>query len=473
MGQYLAAVFTDLEKHSLAWAKTPRDNMVALIAEYRYLAESLASQFGNSHQNFTGDGHLFLFETADAAIQFGLKLIGAWTQANRNLPGLEDMPHMPLRLGCHFGECTQLADSDDWIGRAINMAKRVEDAAEPDTLYVTDIVLELVDVPLYQLQEAGSHALKGDHLPRRTLYQITGLDEAAQAARPAEEIGAEGWFLKGVGLIGTAQENSRDEESFYRHALKLRSDYPEAHNNLAILLRNNGDLTGAAQSYREALRLRPGHPEAHYNYAILLEARGSIGGAIDHFREALKLRPEYVDARHSFANLLKARGELQEAENHYQEVLRLRPGYPEAHSNFAILLELLGRFTEAGEHYEEALRLNPNYKEGHYNYAMLLESKQDAVRAQEHYRQALRVWPEFAEAHNNLAVLLHLQGDLNQAEAHYRKALRLRPDDPETHYNLGLVLRSKGDETADEHFRTASELAPEVAAFKSAIEPPS
>ncbi len=472
MGRYLAAVFSDLEQHSLAWTKTPRDGMVSLIAEYRYLAESLAGQFGNLHQNFTGDGHLFLFETADAAVQFGLKLIDAWTQASQNLPGLEDSPHMPLRLGCHFGECTQLGDSDDWIGRAINMAKRVEDAAEPDTLYVTDIVLELVDVPLYQLQEAGSHSLKGDHLPRRTLYQITGLDEAAQAARPAEKMGAEGWFLKGVGLVGTSRENSRDEETFYRRALDLKPDYPEAHNNLAILLRNNGDLTGAAQSYREALRLRSGHPEAHYNYAILLEARGSIGGAIEHFREALRLRPEYVDARHSFANLLKARGELQEAENHYREVLRLRPGYPEAHSNYAILLELLGRFTEAGQHYEEALRLNPGYKEGHYNYAMLLEAKQDTARAQEHYRQALRVWPEFAEAHNNLAVLLHLQGDLAEAETHYREALRLRPDDPETHYNLGLVLRSKGDETAGEHFRIASELAPEVTAFRSAIEPP-
>ena len=60
------------------------------------------------------------------------------------------------------------------------------------------------------------------------------------------------------------------------------------------------------------------------------------------------------------------------------------------------------------------------------------------------------------------------------AEEHYREALRLRPDDPETHYNYALLLAAKDDaEGAEEHFRIAYELAPEVPAFRSAIEPPS
>ncbi len=473
MGKYLAAVFSDLERHSVAWSRTPRDTMVALIAEYRYLAESLASQYGSLHQNFTGDGHLFLFETADAAVQFGLKLVGTWTQVSRNLPGIGDLPHMPLRLGCHFGECMQLAGTDDWIGRAINMAKRVEDSADPDTFYVTESVLELVDIPLYEFQEAGSHPLKGDHLPQRILYRIADLDEAAQAGKPVEELSAEAWFLKAVALIGTAEENSRDEETYYLKALALEPDYPEAHNNLAILLRGRGDQTGSAKHYREALRLRPDYPEAHYNYAILLESRGSIGGAMEHYREALRLRPGYVDAHNSLANLLKARGELQEAEEHYRAALRLRPGYAEAHNNQAILLELRGNATGARTHYEEAIRLRPDYTEGHYNYALFLESQGKSDGAKKHYREALRARPDFPEAHNNLAALLHVEGDIDGAEEHYREALRLRPDDPETHYNLGLLLRGKGDAKADEHLRIARELAPDLPVFRSTIEPPS
>ena len=46
-----------------------------------------------------------------------------------------------------------------------------------------------------------------------------------------------------------------EEVECYRQALRLRPNYPEAHNNLAIL-------------YAEALRLWPQYPEGHYNYGI-------------------------------------------------------------------------------------------------------------------------------------------------------------------------------------------------------------
>ena len=473
MGRYLAAVFSDFERHSLVWGQTPRDKMVAIIAEYRYLAESLASHYGTRHVNFTGDGHLFLYESADAAVQFSLKLIDAWKNSRESVPALKGVAHMPLRIGCHFGECTQLVGGDAWIGRAINLAKRVEDISEPDTLYITENVLELVDLPLYRFEETGRHELKGDHLPQRILYRLTAVDESALASRPQEELTAEAWFLRAVALAGTERENSQEEADYYREALRLTHEYPEAHNNLAILLKASGDLTEAAKHYREALRLRPDYPEAHYNYAKLLESRGSIPGAAEHYREALRLRPDHVDAHHSYANLLKAGGELAVAKEHYQEALRLRPDAPEIHNNYAILLADGGEPERAQEHYQEALRLRPDYKEAHYNYALLLENRGEPERAREHYSEALRLWPDYAEAHNNLAILLQMQGDLEGAAEHYQEALRLRPDDPEAHYNYALLLKAKGDSTlAEEHFRIAYELAPEVPTFRSAIEPP-
>ena len=51
---------------------------------------------------------------------------------------LKEAPHTPLRIGCHFGECLQLDDGSAWVGRAIILAKRVEDKAEPGCLYRPD-----------------------------------------------------------------------------------------------------------------------------------------------------------------------------------------------------------------------------------------------------------------------------------------------------------------------------------------------
>jgi len=470
MARRFAVLFSDLERHTDAWTRVPRERMVAAIAEYRYLAESLAGQYGCLFREFVGDGHMFLFEDPDAAAQFGLRLIESWRIAGTELRPVRDVPELPLRLGCHFGECARLEGEEAWIGRAIAAAKRVESQAEANTLYVTESLLELIDLPLYSFTEAGVHALKGDFLPQRMLYRLVDFDEEALARRPEDELSAQEWFLRGVSMVSTDREWTEDEAGCYRKALELREDYVEAHVNLAILLNAQRDAAGAMQHYREALRLRPDHPEAHYNYAVLLTARGSVAGAAEHLHEALRLRPEYVDARHAYANLLAARGDDPVAAQHYEEALRLRPDDAAAHIDYAILLERTGDVDEATSHYQESLRIRPD-PAAHYNYALLLETRGETPLAELHYLEAVRLWPDYGEAHNNLAILLQLRGDLDEAERHYLVALEARPEDPEAHYNYALLLRSRGEsEKAQLHFRIAYELAPEVSTFRSALE---
>ena len=473
MERYLAVLFSDLERHSVEWTRIPREQMVGIVAEYRYMAETLAGQYGCFYREWAGDGHMFLFESVDAAAQFGLKLIEGWRIGDELLPALRNHPHMPLRLGCHFGECTQLGDGEAWIGRGNAVAKRVEGEAEPDSFFVTESVLDLLDLPLYEFEERGTTTLKGDVLTTRTLYRILTFDASVLESRPNEQLSSEDWFLKGVRLIGTVREWSDDEAECYREALRVRPDYPEAHNNYAVLLRAHGEHAPAANHYQEALRIRPDYPEAHYNYATLLHARGSTAGAADHYHEALHLRPDYVDAHHGFANLLVVKGDHAGAAEHYAEALRLRPEYPEAHGNYSLLLEQMGQLEQAVTHFREALRLAPGNSVTHYNYALLLENRGDVTGAEEQYRAALRLWPDYGEAHNNLGILLQLRGDLGGAEGHYLQALQARPDDPETHYNYALLLRARGNaEDAARHFKTAHDLAPEVDVFRSALEGP-
>ncbi len=461
MRGYFAVVFTDLVRHSAVWAKVPRNAMTNIIAEYRYLAQSIASQYGRRHENFTGDGHMFLFESADAAVHFGLKLIAYWKQRRRSLVGVENTSEMSIRVGCHFGECWRMGEDDAWIGRAINMAKRVETTAEPDSLSVTQAILELIDLPIYDFKEVGVHDLKGDFLPRRQLYRLISVDHTAFVERPIEEMSAEDWFLKGVEMTDKCIK-VEEELSCYRQAIRLRSNYPEAHNNLAIVLKATGDLITADQHYKEALKFWPVYPEAHYNYAILLETTNDRVGAATHYQEAIRHRPGYTDARLRYAGLLAAERASTEAERQYEEVLRLRPGYAEAHNNYGNFLEKRGKPVEAEHHYMEALQQRPAYAEAHYNYAMLLENS-DRMKAKAHYRAAIEASPNYAEAHNNLAVLLHEDEDLAGAEEHYSAALRLRPHDPETNYNFALLAQAKGDtETASRYFQLSNRLAPKT-----------
>ena len=461
MTAFLAVAATELDRTPLGEARIPRDQIAAIIAEYKYLAESLASQFGDIYRTFTPEGHLFLFESPDAALQFGFKLIDSWKNHGPNVLGLANSPHIPIRFGCHYGECTEIPAGEGWLGSAIELARPVAVAAESDTVCVTGNILDLVDLTSYQFEDAGTQELKGDHLPRRILYKVTAFNQEATPFRPTDSLTAEDWLLKAVALIGTDKENTVEEAQFYGQALSLRADFPEAHNNLGAVLRIAGDGAKAAEHYREALRLRPNYPEAHYNYGVLLQLRGSTSGAAEHYREALRLRPDYVDAHYAYANLLVTAGELSQAEEYYREALRLRPEYAEVHNNYAILLEEKGETEGALNHYREALRIRPEYAEAHYNYAIALENDGNFEEAESEYNEALRLRTDYPEARNNLAIMLQTRGDLSGAEGHYLEVLRQRPDDPETHYNFGLLLKAKGDATgAEDHFRTAYDLAP-------------
>ena len=390
MSSYFAVVFSDLVRHSLVWGRVPHNAMMTIIAEYRYIAQTLASQYGRRHENFTGDGHLFLFETADVAVHFGLKLLAYWKQRRRSLIAVHKAPDLPIRIGCHFGQCSQLADADAWLGRAINIAKRVEDAAEADSFFVTQTILELIDLPFYAFNEAGTHNLKGDFLTERQLYRLLAIDHVAFAERPAEQMSAEDWFLKAVGMADRERWNAEEEAQCYQEAIRLRSNYPEAHNNLAILLKRAGDKKSAAEHYQEALRLWPNYSEAHYNYAILLEEINDKRSAAEHYKQAIQSRPDYTDTRLRYAGLLASSGDLFDAEQLYQEVLRLRPGYAEAHNNYGVFLEEQGQLAAAEHHYLRALEQRSDYAEAHYNYAMLLESS-DRPKAEEHYCAAIRI----------------------------------------------------------------------------------
>lgn len=334
MAIYLVAVFSDLVKSSEFWKRIPREPMAALMGEYKHLAEKVASDFGYLHLEWTGDGHFFLFQDADGAVRFGLRLVAQWRKGFDELPALQGHDPLALRVGVHFGDETELDEGGAWVGRCGNLAKRIEGKAAPDSVYVSEGLLDLIDLPLYTFDPIGTRNLKGDHVKRRALYRIVDFDQEKFAQKPTPELTANDWFLKAVAMIGTTQENTEAEGHCYEEALRLRPDYPEAHYNYAILLKQRGDEEGAVEHYKEALRLRLDYPAAHYNYANLLKQRGDEEEAEEHYKEALRHRPEYPDAHFNYALLLRAQQHPRKAKKHFQEAYRLDPDDPQIRKAF-------------------------------------------------------------------------------------------------------------------------------------------
>src|SRR5207302_9781273 len=77
----------------------------------------------------------------------------------------------------------------------------------------------------------------------------------------------------------------------YRSAMAARHDYPEAHNNLGVLLQMQGRLEEAASAYRQAAALPPAYTQAVFNLRAVLHRQQDLSAAGAAYRRVILPHP--------------------------------------------------------------------------------------------------------------------------------------------------------------------------------------
>jgi len=135
-----------------------------------------------------------------------------------------------------------------------------------------------------------------------------------------------------------------------------------AHNNLALLLEEDGEDAEAQRHYRLALTPHVLLPRVHSNLGSLLAERGDFGEAVEHFETALRLAPRFFPARFNLATALERQGKWSDAAEQYREALRLNSDDADAHFGLGAALHHLGDAEGARQAVENALRLDPSHE---------------------------------------------------------------------------------------------------------------
>ncbi len=248
----------------------------------------------------------------------------------------------------------------------------------------------------------------------------------------------------------------------FKHALGITANNFIIHNNLGLVLREQGLIDEAIRHYEDALRIRPDFVEAHYNLGNALQEQGLIDNAIRHYKEALRIKPDFVDAHNNLGNAFQEQGLIDNAIRHYKEALRIKPDFADAHNNLGFALKEKGLIDEAVRQYKEALHIRPDYEKAHYNLGNALQEKGLIDESLRHYKEALRIKPDYADAHNNLGLALKEKGLIDEAIRHYEEAIHIRPDFEKAHYNLGNALQEKGlIDDAIRHYKEALRIRPD------------
>ncbi|MGY1731153.1 ATP-binding protein [Geodermatophilus sp. SYSU D01045] len=174
----MTLLFSDLVGSAQLSEQVEPEQLRDLFAFYRAAARDAVDRYGGTLMHYSGDGVLAGFghpvpheDDARRAVLAGLDLVVALHDARARLADRFGVA-LEVRVGIHTGRVVvsdlvddgAVAERDSVVGLVPNLAARVQKAADPGTVVISDVTQQLVDADFY-LQSLGERRLKGISRP--------------------------------------------------------------------------------------------------------------------------------------------------------------------------------------------------------------------------------------------------------------------------------------------------------------------
>lgn len=177
--RHLSVMFCDLVGSTELASRLDPEEWREVVASYHDAASEQIEHFGGQVAQYLGDGLLAYFgypraheDDPERAALAGLAILEAIAGLNRRLASAGS-PAIAARIGIHTGSLVVGkgdAKRANIFGDVPNIASRVQSAADPETLLITESVHQLV-AGLFVVEDQGEHQLKGVDHPVR-LYRV-------------------------------------------------------------------------------------------------------------------------------------------------------------------------------------------------------------------------------------------------------------------------------------------------------------
>jgi tetratricopeptide (TPR) repeat protein len=234
--------------------------------------------------------------------------------------------------------------------------------------------------------------------------------------------------------------------------VRLRQDLDAMSDDRLELLRLQADAYLAAHDFGRLLEVGQAMiaeaPRSHEGYLIT----GRAYLVVEERRRALRLlkqglarAPRSHEAHYLLAVCYREMKKLDLAEEHIEQAIRLAPWDPDVWCE-AGTLSLERDFLGAAIGYaRSALQIDTENSTAHNLIGMALPEDLDGLseRKVEAFHRALQADPENPYAYNNLGVEYLRVGRSAKAEEYFRKALRLAPEVKRFRENLHVILRNR------------------------------
>lgn len=183
-----AIMFTDV----VGYSRMMEDDELGtfqLMLQLRTLMDTVHQKFEGNLKEFIGDGSLSTFACADHAVRAALEL-------REKVP---ELLGFHLRIGLHYGPVIQQGKNTG--GHAINLASRIEDSADEDSVFLSKHLLDQLDRPeSFQVVRRGKYRFKNVK-QRVELFSIDPKPTHASAVAPSGFVRKWSTYVSGLSLI--------------------------------------------------------------------------------------------------------------------------------------------------------------------------------------------------------------------------------------------------------------------------------
>jgi adenylate cyclase len=446
-------MFTDTVGYT---ASTQRDESrtLALLEEQQQIVRPVVVSHRGHEIKSTGDGFLVEFGSALDATRCAVDI---QRKLHDRGNGTDGVP-IRIRIGIHLGDVVQRGQ--DILGDAVNIAARVEPAAESGGVCVTSAVRDQVwnKIP-ERLEKLGPTALKGVQSPV-DIYRIV-LSWTNRGPAAMGETGS------GIAVLPFANISPDPQDEYFADGLteELITVMSQL-KGLRVIARTSvtpykSTTKGVAQigaelgvsSILEGSVRKAGSRLRITAQLIDVGTQGHLWSDT-YDRELNDVFALQSDMAKQVADALKVKLLARE-----EEILERRPpARPESYLEYLQGRNCLHGFSEAEmregqEHFERAIELDETNAAAHAGlaevhrlrgnmYYHLPRSEWDAL-SRIHAARALELDPNLAEAHVALADILDTDGDFAASEKELRRALALNPSYSWAHLAYSELLQDQ------------------------------
>jgi tetratricopeptide (TPR) repeat protein len=273
--------------------------------------------------------------------------------------------------------------------------------------------------------------------------------------------------------IELVKRNRLDEaKKYFLKSLSIRPANPMVMNNLATILKNQGELAAATSHYGKALEIlsRQNMKKAivRDNYAMLLcntaeidLASGRDEAALGKIEKALGLSENNTDVNLIAGKYFLARGNKEKALRCFTKAQSSAVAPSAVRLQIGRLLMDANCPEESLEIFLALLAVTPLDPLLNYDAGLASLRAGHIGDARKYFKKTLDLDPSLPMPLNDLGTIAVGEERMKDAEIFFRRALSLVPDYPEARFNLGMILKQTCRvEEAFEEFSLCAKLRP-------------